>query len=191
MSDWTFVIPVKGTAESKSRFGAGDHRELALAMALDTVEAALEVARVVVVTVDGAPFAALGASVVSDPGEGLDAAIDAGLAEAGSGPTAILLGDHPAVTPEELRAALEEADRVERAVVADGEGTGTALLTARGGIGHDHAFGSGSLLRHVRLGYAQLEGRWPGLARDVDLPEHLADIEPGVRTRDFLSNSRI
>ena len=38
---WSVVIPVKGTSNSKSRFGTGDNRELAIAMALDTVCAAL------------------------------------------------------------------------------------------------------------------------------------------------------
>ena len=71
VSRTTVVIPVKASAESKSRFGPGDHAELAKAMALDTVEAARRVAPVVVVTnaTYAAEFAALGATVVADPGE--------------------------------------------------------------------------------------------------------------------------
>src|SRR5882762_6798157 len=72
---WTVLLPVKVLARAKSRLAvlAGDRRrELALALASDTVVAVLacpEVARVVVVTSDqvaGPLLAALGAIVVPD-----------------------------------------------------------------------------------------------------------------------------
>jgi|SRR6185437_1130233 len=72
---WTVLLPVKVLARAKSRLAvlAGDRRrELALALASDTVSAVLgcpEVARVVVVTSDpvaGPLLAALGAVVVPD-----------------------------------------------------------------------------------------------------------------------------
>ena len=72
---WTVLLPVKVLARAKSRLAvlAGDRRrELALALASDTVTAVLgcpEVARVVVVTSDpvaGPLLAALGAIVVAD-----------------------------------------------------------------------------------------------------------------------------
>ena len=84
---WSVVIPVKGTAMAKSRFGATPEirAALALAMALDTVSAAIAaqaVADVFVVTsvAVGPYFASLGASVVHDAGTSLNAAIMAGLA---------------------------------------------------------------------------------------------------------------
>lgn len=79
MSHWTLVVPVKGTSGSKSRLGAS--HELAMAIALDTVEIALQIAHVVVVTAPSASaaFHSLGATVVADPGGGLTAAIQAGL----------------------------------------------------------------------------------------------------------------
>ena len=72
---WTVLLPVKVLARAKSRLAvlAGDRRrELALALASDTVTAVLacpEVARVVVVTSDpaaGPLLAALGAVIVAD-----------------------------------------------------------------------------------------------------------------------------
>ena len=72
---WTVLLPVKVLARAKSRLAAfaGDRRgDLALALASDTVTAALscpEVARVVVITSDpvaGPLLAALGAVVVAD-----------------------------------------------------------------------------------------------------------------------------
>jgi 2-phospho-L-lactate guanylyltransferase len=215
---WSVVIPVKGTSNSKSRFGPTDNRELAIAMALDTVTAALSAAdvdEVIVVTALAEPvahlFSNLGAILVIDPGEGLGAAIETGLAFAGaaSGPSgavtgsarttsagrdpvrarstgsdpvlarnrAVLLGDLPALRPMELGAALKAAARYPRAIVADSDGTGTTLATATAGHRHTLSFGPRSRAAHLAAGYVELTGEWPGLARDVDLPDHLAGVE--------------
>lgn len=187
MTEWTIVVPVKGTSASKSRFGPGDHRDLALAMALDTVEAALAVAPVIVVTIAGEEFQALGAQVVADRGRGLSDAVNVGLSAARQDAgAAVLLADHPALRPDELRAALAAAVGHRRAVVADAEGTGTALLAARSPGDHDPAFGVGSHDAHRARGYVDLVGEWPGLVRDVDVPEHLEGLTLGRRTRAFL-----
>ncbi len=185
LQDWTIVIPVKGTAASKSRFGPGDHRDLALAMALDTVEAAIAVGRVIVVTVGGAEFQSRGAIVVQDPGDGLVAAITAALAHA-EGNTAVVLGDHPALTPTELREVLMLAHEHPLAMVADDDGTGTALVSALDGHAHHLAFGPSSRERHSAAGYVELEGDWPGLRRDVDLIDHLDGIVLGRHSREIL-----
>lgn len=187
MSEWTIVMPVKGTTASKSRFGPGDHRDLALAMALDTVATAVRVASVIVVTVGGAEFQALGATVVQEHGGGLAAAIDEGLAASPADRrSAVLLADHPALQAAELSAALAAAAPHERAFVADAEGTGTALLAARTPAAHDHAFGTGSRAAHLARGYVELAGTWPGLRRDIDVPDHLEDLPLGPRTTEFL-----
>jgi 2-phospho-L-lactate guanylyltransferase len=87
---WSVVIPVKGTSNSKSRFGSGDNSGLAIAMALDTVRAAVAadgVDEVIVVTSAGEPFLHTGAIVVADRLAdtlvGLSAAIEVGLAAVG------------------------------------------------------------------------------------------------------------
>ncbi len=49
-------------------------------------------------------------------------------------PRAALLGDLPALRPEDLAAALGPRRPVERAVVADAEGTGSTLVTAGPGV---------------------------------------------------------
>jgi 2-phospho-L-lactate guanylyltransferase len=89
VSSWIVVVPVKGTPAAKSRFGgdAAHRAALAEAMALDTVEAVLatlSVSQVIVVTsaVAAASFEALGARVVVDTGDGLNAAIAVGIAAA-------------------------------------------------------------------------------------------------------------
>jgi len=179
--EFTIVIPVKGTSAAKSRMGTGDNSVLALAMALDTVEAALQVAPVVVVTADAEPFRVLGARVILDPGMGLNGAIDAALEQV-SGPTAVLLGDHPALRPTELADALGLASGYTRALVADADGEGSALTTSLGA--HELRFGADSRARHIAEGYVELVGDWPGLRRDVDTVEQLAELNYlGARTR--------
>lgn len=187
MPDWTVVVPVKGTAAAKSRFGgtAGYRAELAEAMALDTVEAvrrARLATRVIVVTDhNAAAFESLGAEVVAEGGStGLLAAIGAGLSHAGDAPAAVLLGDIPALDPAELDAALTAAAEFSRAMVPDADGTGTVLTTALAGADHQLKFGAGSAAAHRAAGYVALDlPADSGLRRDVDLPEQLAAIPSG------------
>lgn len=181
----TIVIPVRGTG-AKSRLDTPLRAELARAMALDTIEAALEVAPVIVVTDEIMRLDAesLGARTVTDGGHGLNRAIEAALAAVStSSTTAVLLGDIPGLDPDELRAALLAAAALDRAMVADADGDGTVLLVAQH---HDLAFGQGSRERHRQNGYVELDQPWPSLRRDVDLLKHLDGISRGRRTLELL-----
>ena len=139
---WTVLLPVKVLARAKSRLAvlAGDRRrELALALASDTVTAVLgcpEVARVVVVTSDpvaGPLLAALGAIVVADePADRSDRSDASGRSDrlgtpgtldgAGAAP---LLGDLG--VQDLLNAALRHGAAV---AARRWPGTGLAALTA-------------------------------------------------------------
>lgn len=188
---WRLVLPVKEASLAKTRLNAPaplSRPELARAIALDTLDSvcrALPPADVVTVTSDpvvGAAAAALGAQVVADPGEGLNAAVEAGVAVAsvgvaGTGCVAVLLGDLPALRPEDLVAALTACSDHVRAVVPDQEGTGTVLLTARDGIPLLPRFGSGSAARHAEVATV-LTPDLPRLRQDVD---DLAALEAVVR----------
>jgi 2-phospho-L-lactate/phosphoenolpyruvate guanylyltransferase len=185
---WSLVVPVKVLARAKSRLAAaaGPHRPaLALAMAADTVAAALacpEVARVIAVTDDpqaAQVLAGLGALVISDePGQGLNPALRHGAAVAaarwpGSG-IAALAADLPALRPAELGVGLRAAARWEHAFVPDAAGSGTTLYAARPGAEFRPRFGPRSAQRHLAAGAAELS--LPGLAslrRDVDGPTDL------------------
>lgn len=203
---WAVVIPVKPSAIGKSRLEIRgvDRVTLARAIALDTIAAAAAcdaVAQVYVVTDDGA----LVASAFDIPGlrfvpedngsgaaRGIDAAVAAGAKTAGEGmPRAALLGDVPALRPDDLRAALAAASEVDRAVVADAEGTGSTLVTARAGVPLVTAFGSDSFARHVGLGCAPLEiAASSTLRRDVDTADQLmaaTGLGVGPRTKQVLS----
>ncbi len=183
--DWAVVVPVKGGPLAKSRLDLPLHARAALAHAFarDTVAALLaadEVAVVLVVTADvevGAWVTAAGARVVADPGGGLDAAVAAGLRSAracGWSRLAVVLGDHPALRPDEVSAALTAAGSQERTVLPDADGTGTALLTGRAGAELPTAFGPGSADAHAALGHTVLALDLPGLRVDVDDTASLA-----------------
>lgn len=180
---WTVIVPVKPSAIGKSRLaGVGVDREaLARAIALDTIEAAAAVAAVVVVTDDAgvaeAAQAMAGVRVVPEGAtRGLNAAIATGAALVRvDGPRAALLGDLPALRPADLSAALEAAASVDRAVVADAEGTGSTLVTARAGVSWETAFGADSFARHLARGCVALEiPEASTLRRDVDTVAQLA-----------------
>ncbi len=187
---WTVLLPVKVLARAKSRLAvlAGERRrELALALAADTVAAVLAcpaVARVIVVTSDpvaGALLAALGAVVVSDepaggdvtestdtlgdlgPQDQLNAALRHGAAVAsrrwpGTG-LAALTADLPALRPAELATALRAAGGAAgRAVfVPDAAGVGTTLYAVPPGGDFLPLFGGASRARHAASGAAEID----------------------------------
>jgi 2-phospho-L-lactate guanylyltransferase len=202
---WSVVVPAKRLAVAKTRLRPltaplGDgHDDLVLALLADTVAAALGselVAEVVVVTDD--PAAAglvlgLGARTVADePDAGLNAALSHGASTARHPAVAALSSDLPALRPTELTAALEAASAVPRAFVADAPGSGTTLLTAVG-VPLRPSFGPGSARAHRAGGATALDGRWPGLVRDVDTEADLREaltLGVGSRTRAFAVHLR-
>ncbi|WP_026275744.1 2-phospho-L-lactate guanylyltransferase [Salinispora tropica] len=184
---WTVVVPVKRLDAAKSRLRGAlpgrPHEALALALAVDTVEAVRAcsvVAEVLVVTDDQAVAAATGAAgarVVPDrPAAGLNPAFRYGAAVAGDGWVAGLTADLPALRPVELAAALSAARSgpTNRRYVPDAPGTGTVLLAAPPGMPLDPRFGGNSAAAHAASGALPLLGDWPSLRRDVDTAADLA-----------------
>jgi 2-phospho-L-lactate guanylyltransferase len=207
-SDWTVVLPLKGGPSAKSRLGAP--APVATAIALDCLEAVLAselVRAVVVVTPDpglAAEAAAAGAQVRPEslPGAGLLAALQDGLAGV-PGPCAVLLGDLPALRPEDLSSALHQAataltppgsraagsraagSRADRArnhhptaapsmvFVPDADDIGTVLLAALSAGAMIPSFGPGSAGAHQAAGAVRLDVDLPRLRRDVDTPADL------------------
>lgn len=182
----SLVIPVRDPASAKSRLAVGDdpaaharRAALAAAIALDTVTAARAAREVGEVIVVGTLASALeGVQVLDDPGYGLLVAVGAGLAAAdAAAPTAVLLGDLPALQPADLDAALVAASEHHWAFVPDAEGTGTTLVTAAAGLPHALRFGEGSAEQHRDVGYVELDvPERSGLRRDIDTPAQLAAL---------------
>ncbi|GAA4228757.1 2-phospho-L-lactate guanylyltransferase [Actinomadura meridiana] len=185
---WSLIVPVKVLARAKTRMSAtaGPHREsLALAVATDTVAAALRCDRVrtvIVVTDDPLPaadLAALGARVVPDvPDAGLNPALVYGAARgrelAADAGVGALSADLPALRPRELALVLDAAADAPEAFVPDAAGTGTTLYTTRPGVAFSPAFGADSRAAHRARGARELA--LPGtdtVRRDVDTLDDL------------------
>jgi 2-phospho-L-lactate guanylyltransferase len=190
---WALVVPVKRLSGAKSRLRGAvpgvPHERLALALAQDTVAAAVAcpaVAEVLVITPDqdaSAALAALGALVEPEPASastapdaGLNAAVAHGLAHAAAGGrrVAVLTADLPALRADDLAAALAQAADAGPAYVADAAGTGTTLLVAPADGRLEPRFGPGSARAHEATGARPLSGPLPTLRRDVDTPADLA-----------------
>jgi 2-phospho-L-lactate guanylyltransferase len=197
---WSLVVPVKVLARAKSRLAGavGPHRaDLALAVAADTVAAALRcdrVQRVIVVTDDrlaASELDALGAQVVPDePDGGLNPALAYGAvlareAAPGCGVGA-LSADLPALRPAELTRVLDRASRQPTAFVPDAADVGTTLYTALPDAPFSPAFGADSRVRHRELGAYELTmDDIASVRRDVDTLDDLRNalaLGAGPRT---------
>ncbi|WP_068400581.1 2-phospho-L-lactate guanylyltransferase [Kribbia dieselivorans] len=180
--DWTVIIPVRGGSGSKSRLETppGVSRELvATAIARDSVVAAIDTVgarHVLVITADPAVAGwaeRRGATAVIEPRPGLNLAVGVALNHSPGGPTAVLLGDVPALRPEHLRAALDTASALDRAFVPDRAGRGTVLLTGAAPALLRPRFGPDSAARHRAAGHREIAA--PARLRlDVDTA---ADLE--------------
>jgi 2-phospho-L-lactate guanylyltransferase len=182
--DWVVLVPIKRFSDGKRRLGnRPDRAALAEAFARDTLDAVAASAHVrmlLVVTDDpqlvddlSLPVAV---TVVTQQAPGLNNAIATGLRVANDRwpdwGQAVLTGDLPALTPEDLERTLEIAGEIPLGVVADAQGTGTVLLTGQPGVPLLPAFGVGSAMRHRDLGHRLIRGT-ERLRRDVDTQEDL------------------
>jgi 2-phospho-L-lactate guanylyltransferase len=195
------IVPVKSLARAKTRLrgaaddGVGDpsaHARLTLAIARDTVAAALaaeRVRRVLVVSSDPevlSVLAADGAGVLPEPTDGgLNAALEhaartlRGSSDAPPAPLGALQADLPALRAAELDEALEHTARLfdsrhaERVFCADAAGEGTTLLVSAPHVELRPRFGGRSAAAHAAGGALPLDGDWPGLRRDVDTAHDL------------------
>ena len=185
MIDWVVIVPVKRYSEGKLRLGdRSDRAELAEAFARDTLTAVAASPRVrmlLVITDDptlvGDLSLPVSVTVRTQQAPGLNNAIATGLRIAqDSWPdygVAVLLGDLPALTPDDLERTLEIAEEIPLGIVPDSSGTGTVMITGQPGVPLLPAFGVGSANRHRDLGHRLLRGT-ERLRRDVDTTEDLA-----------------
>jgi 2-phospho-L-lactate guanylyltransferase len=196
-AQWCLVVPVKSLATAKTRLSdswvapgltPAAREDLALAFAVDTVDAAIrcpQVRAVVVVTDDPRAtrvLAGTGAVVVPDePAAGLNAALRHGAAVAiGRHPTCgigALSADLPALRPGELTGVLRAALRHRMAMVADMHGSGTTLLLARSLAMFHPSFGAESRSRHVAAGAVVVGADARSVRQDVDT---LADLRAAL-----------
>jgi 2-phospho-L-lactate/phosphoenolpyruvate guanylyltransferase len=184
---WTVVVPVKAASAAKSRLrkatgSSHAHAELTAAIRTDTLAAASEAASVgrVLIVSDGPPMMLLaapgGSQLIVQHSPGLNRALTEAAGYAArrwpDDGIALLVGDLPALRAADLDAALSRAARHEFAYVADAEGLGTTLLTARPGLLPRPRFGAGSAARHAQSATAVEAAA--ALRRDVDTDVDLA-----------------
>jgi 2-phospho-L-lactate guanylyltransferase len=198
---WTVLVPLKSTPDAKSRLlpasvDAAAHARLVRAIRTDTVAAARDAAGVarVLLVVDRAGAAA-GAEEFVQSAPGLNPALAEAAAHAmrqwPQDGVAALVGDLPALRPEELDSALAAAAARPRTFVADAAGTGTTLLAAAPDTALDPRFGAGSAARHRQVATVLPAGS--GLGRDVDTATDLAaalDLGVGPATAAVLGVAR-
>lgn len=204
---WTVLMPLKSSARGKSRIDLAPdlRRRLVLLMATDAVAAvagAAGVDRVLLVVEDADDGRAVADAVRAAGSRGpaapvevhvttttsLNEAIRDGATRVADGPVAALPCDVPSATSAEIGAALDQARRHGRAVVADASGVGTTLLAAVRAAELQPRYGPDSWRRHVADGAVPLDlPAHSGLRRDVDLRADLGAVT-GPATRGALGH---
>jgi 2-phospho-L-lactate guanylyltransferase len=173
------VVPYRGDA--KRRLSSPLRAALAVAMLGDVVEAAAVVGRVLVVT-DDPSVVPPDAEVVPDLGEGLGAAVAAGISRV-EGPVLVVNADLPAATPAALHRLADAGLALVEAV--DGTTNALSLLSPS-----DFAplYGPGSADRFREHGrFATVRIRELELDVDGDADLALLGSNVGPRTRALLA----
>lgn len=199
MTDGVLAVVVGRTGpNAKTRLGdaldAADRSALAVAMLTDVLRAASRAGLAGTIAVLDPPVAPVDdATVVADPGGGLDAAVTSGVraAVAGGARTAVVLaGDLPLLEAHDISALLAAARGPRAVVVAtDRHGTGTNALVLRPPEVISPSFGPDSHARHLAAataaGVPARSIELDRVALDIDTPEDLAELvrrRPGGAT---------
>jgi len=193
------VVPVKPPSVAKSRLvdmGDAMRRELVVAFAVDTINAAMAspLVDVVLAVTDDHDLAGelsdLGAHLIPDgTADDLNSSLAQAAAEVHRRWPGLRIGalcaDLPALRSGELTRALGEVPTDRALFVADTEGVGTTLLVAPALELFLPHFGRGSRQAHLDAGAIELELTGVHtLRRDVDTPADLAAaIKLGVGSR--------
>jgi 2-phospho-L-lactate guanylyltransferase len=182
------IVPVKPLAQAKSRLGTvlspGERARVMCGLLARVVKAANAVARVSVVTADGAVAAmamALGADVIDEGAvRGLDGAARLGVDQArrdGEMTVMVLAADLPEVTVGALKAMLSRV-RPRAVVIAPSRDGGTNAIVLASHIDFRFAYGPDSFTRHCaearRLAREVIVHESEALGLDIDRPEDLA-----------------
>lgn len=184
------LIPAKPLAEAKSRLAGAlssvereDLVEAMLRQVIDAAMAANAIDQIVMLGRRSPDYPLL--DVIDDPGGGLNMALRHGMASVakrGAGRVVILAGDLPLLEPAEVdRLATLEPDTIGIASDRHGTGTNALSLPLPSALDFRFAYGPGSFAEQCsevqRLGLRLVAIEAAGLARDIDDPADLADIQ--------------
>lgn len=186
------VVPVKAFDRAKERLagvlGPTERAALAQRLATGVVTAALSAARPVLVVCDDDATetwaGALGAEVLRQSGNGLDAAATEARAHLQGRAHRLAIVHADLAHPGGLPALLDRADLSSGAtIVPDHRRDGTTVLVVPVDVPFAFAYGPGSFERHrreaERLGVRPVIVEESLLATDIDLPEDLAALDGG------------
>lgn len=178
------LVPVKAFGQAKLRLAPAlspvQRRRLARTMATRVVRSAAGLPVAVVCDDDEvADWArSLGALVISEPGRGLNGAVQEGvrrLSDLGAGAVVVAAGDLPLATDLHW---VTEFDGI--TLVPDRRHDGTNVIAVPTGAGFTFSYGPGSFSRHVaeaeRVGGPLRVVHSSPLAWDVDFPEDLMAV---------------
>ena len=179
MSGWTAILPLKLSADRKSRLAPAmsleDRRALGDRMALHVITQLRAVKAIdAILMLAPRPVPEWPVSHVLDQGRGLNTELDE-LAAGIAGPVLVIHGDLPLVSADDVSALIEAAHTGGSAIAPDRHGLGTnaLALTARP-LGFGYAFGPDSFALHrQRLGSTLAVVNRDGLACDVDTQDDL------------------
>ncbi len=180
MSSWTTILPLKLSADRKSRLAPvltlEQRRELSDRMALHVVAQLRDVPAVdEIILLSPQPVAAWSVTHQLDHGRGLNAEL-VDLAARIHGPLLVIHGDLPLVSAEDVSALIKAAEAAGSAIAPDRHGQGTnALALTIVPADFAFAFGPDSFALHKqRLGDTLAIVERGGLACDIDTPNDLA-----------------
>lgn len=184
---WRAIVPLKQGALAKSRLAsvldAGERRGLAERMAhhvLAVLAAMLQVAEVELLS--PLPLAGWQGAWLPDPGEGLNAALDAWRAVHAAENLLVIHADLPRLGADDLAALLDAAGKAGAALGTDRAGLGSNALALRAGTRLAYRFGPDSRRLHAEQVPGMAVLSLPGLAFDVDTADDIAllgDAQPG------------
>ncbi len=186
------VIPHAGPAgKTRLELDPSAREELSRAMLADVLAAAADIGTTWVVTPDPAAGAAAreaGAAVVPDPGGGQGAAVEAGLAQAGTGAVLVVNSDLPTLTAADLQALADATPASGIAIAAAEDGTTNALGLSDATV-FAPLYGPGSAARFLAHAATAVAVTRPGLRDDADALADLVRLAPrsGPRTRACLA----
>jgi 2-phospho-L-lactate guanylyltransferase len=178
------LVPVKAFNQAKRRLGSsladGDRVRLVRAMASHVLSACAPLPVAVVCDDDTvAQWATdLGATVLWEPGKGLNGAVEAGVARLAATGTTWITVAHGDLPRAEGLGMLAPFDGV--TLVPDRRDDGTNVLRLPAALPFGFAYGPGSFHAHraeaTRLGVPVRVLRHPGLAYDVDWPDDVSEL---------------
>jgi 2-phospho-L-lactate guanylyltransferase len=178
------LVPVKAFHQAKRRLGSslGDAERIRLVRAMATHVVSACTPLPVAVVCDDAEVARwatdLGATVLWEPGRGLNGAVAAGVARLAATGAAWITVAHGDLPRAEGLGTLAPFDGV--TLVPDRRDDGTNVLRLPAGLRFRFTYGPGSFHAHraeaMHLGVPVRVLRHPGLAYDVDWPDDVSEL---------------